>query len=548
MNLDFHNVKEVKVDGRKFMLQRANVTDHKGFWPAWRYAKKLEADAAAIGAEVSESSGRSLTSSVSLTRENSNGRGVWWAYRLLGSESTGISLGRFDLAYVLRDVRRLLPYQPVSVRHICNSIVSNGAAIDGSDTGIGKTFVALSVCRNLGLRPAVVCRKAGIATWERACTYMKVPAVFITNWEQAKSEKFAFTAKRRNPYNGRWHFKWRLPKNTILIFDEAHMGNHDGSQNSALWIASRGYASLSLSATFADKPSRLKSLFTVLNIMPPEKFEEWLYSRGSFKNRYNESESLSPVADMVRVNAILFPRYGYRLSYDLPEVKKHFPRRVIQTMIVNLSGAKQEKQNREYRKMLEKVAKYKAMGLTAEALTADLRFRQAAELYKGEVLCDLTQNYVAQGHSVVIFLNFRDTLRYCSTKLRCDAMIYGGQKNRQEVIDEFQADRVRTLLCMVDAGGQSISLHDLRGTRPRVSLLAPTYNPVSLRQALGRTYRSGTKSTPLMKLVYAANTVEEKVAANVNLKLANISALNDGDLMEPDLLGLLRAGDRKVET
>jgi hypothetical protein len=43
---------------------------------------------------------------------------------------------------------------------------------------------------------------------------------------------------------------------------------------------------------------------------------------------------------------------------------------------------------------------------------------------------------------------------------------------------------------------------------------------------------------PVLKLVYAAGTIEEKVAQNVNQKLDNISALNDGDLMEPDLFKL----------
>jgi len=38
--------------------------------------------------------------------------------------------------------------------------------------------------------------------------------------------------------------------------------------------------------------------------------------------------------------------------------------------------------------------------------------------------------------------------------------------------------------------------------------------------------------------VYAAGTIEEKVAETVNKKLDNIAALNDGDLMEPDLFRL----------
>jgi hypothetical protein len=39
-------------------------------------------------------------------------------------------------------------------------------------------------------------------------------------------------------------------------------------------------------------------------------------------------------------------------------------------------------------------------------------------------------------------------------------------------------------------------------------------------------------------MVYAAGTVEEKVAERVNEKLDNIAALNDGDLMESDMFNL----------
>jgi hypothetical protein len=91
---------------------------------------------------------------------------------------------------------------------------------------------------------------------------------------------------------------------------------------------------------------------------------------------------------------------------------------------------------------------------------------------------------------------------------------------------------------MADAGGASIDLHDLKGGHQRVSLICPTYNPVHLKQVLGRTRRAGSKTTPIIKLVYAANTIEEKVANAVAMKLDNIEALNRGDLMEPDLFNM----------
>jgi hypothetical protein len=61
------------------------------------------------------------------------------------------------------------------------------------------------------------------------------------------------------------------------------------------------------------------------------------------------------------------------------------------------------------------------------------------------------------------------------------------------------------------------------------------YHAIALQQIFGRTKRALSKSTPIMKLVYAANTIEEKVAVSVQSKLKNIASLNDGDLNIPGI-------------
>jgi superfamily II DNA or RNA helicase len=154
----------------------------------------------------------------------------------------------------------------------------------------------------------------------------------------------------------------------------------------------------------------------------------------------------------------------------------------------------------------------------------------------------MVKEYLYEGMAVCVFVNFRETLRYLSENLQTKSLIFGDQERfgliRESVIENFQNGVERLILCMTDAGGQSVDLHDLQGRARRISLICPTYNPVALQQVLGRTLRAGSKSTPIMKLVYAAGTIEEKVAETVNRKLDNIAALNDGDLMEPDLFSL----------
>lgn len=529
MNLQFLDYKPVEKDGIQYIMQRADVTKDKHFWMVWRSPAK-----------------EAIKKLIYINPEGSS----YYAYRLKPIDEA-LPYGAFNLSYQVKNLEKLLPYQPKAVSYIVQSILDNGAAADGSDTGLGKTYQALGVCRELSLRPLIVCRKAGMAGWQRGCKYMGIQPYMIINWEMARTCKvhinkhYPVTRKKRilmGVETSKYDYSWHVPKGILLIFDEAHLGFNPDSQNYAFWTASAGAASISLSATFADRPARLKGLFQVLRIMGPKDFDQWLLDRGHFYNQYSEVESLTAVDDMKAINKVLYPKHGFRVSYEDSEVKKYFPERVIQTEIISLGDKLMVKQNQAYQEMMKKALYFKELGKQAELLVADLRYRQYAELLKVEALSEMVEEYVSERKAVVVFVNFRETLRYLAESLNTKSLIFGDQDrygvDREKVIADFQEGREKILLCMVEAGGQSIDLHDVNGNGQRISLICPTYNPVTLQQVLGRTYRAKSKSTPIMKLVYAAGTVEEKVCETVNRKLDNIAALNDGDLMEPDLFKL----------
>lgn len=545
MNLDFQFVQTVDRDGVLFNMERANVTRNSAFWQLWR-----------------SPAANSVKKLVYISAEN----GQFFAYRLRSPDNPS-SFAPFNLIYVLKNPSNLLPYQPVAVRHIVQSILDNGAAIDGSDTGLGKTYVALAAARELCLTPYIFCKIGGMASWSKVCKFMGVRPAIITNWEQARTGKLKVNGKplltRKKSYyssnlanmsakfggteslieyKNRYDYEWHVPPGGLLIFDEAHVACNSTSQNYALWNASKGRASISCSATFADRPSRLKGVFNLLRIKSEDDFDDWLLNRGHFLNQYNAVESLTAVDDMKQINKILYPKYGYRISYDDPSVKDFFPDVIIQTHIVSLGRKLTIQQNVEYEDMMKKAAEYKEAGKQAQVLVADLRYRQSAELYKADLLVDMIQEYIDGGLCPVVFVNFRETLAYLAKALKTKSLIFGNQEqyklDRNKVVEDFQTGKQRLILCMSDAGGQSISLHDVNNTGRRISLICPTYNPITLKQVLGRTRRAGSRTVPIIKLVYAAGTVEEKVAERVNLKLDNIHALNDGDLMEPDLFNL----------
>jgi hypothetical protein len=54
-----------------------------------------------------------------------------------------------------------------------------------------------------------------------------------------------------------------------------------------------------------------------------------------------------------------------------------------------------------------------------------------------------------------------------------------------------------------------------------------------MRQVLGRICRAGAKSPARQLILYAADSVEEKVCRNVEGKLKYLDTMNDGDLAEP---------------
>jgi superfamily II DNA or RNA helicase len=156
-----------------------------------------------------------------------------------------------------------------------------------------------------------------------------------------------------------------------------------------------------------------------------------------------------------------------------------------------------------------------------------LRARQEAELGKVPELVALAEDYVEQGLAVVLFVNFRQTAADLVEHLNC-RVIQGGQtaEVRQQAIDRFQKDQDQVLVVNIEAGGTGLSLHDVNGARPRVSLISPTFNAKSHLQVLGRIHRNGAKSDALQQIVVAADTVEEAVVQAVVRKCKNIKELH----------------------
>lgn len=443
---------------------------------------------------------------------------------------------------LLRNVKGLRSYQVPHVQNLAETLSVHRYALDMSEPGTGKTYSAVAVCRELGLTPAVVCPKSVVDAWDRVLKGFGIKPYFIAGWEAAKTESFL-----HGNFNYRTgDYTWKLGSTKILlILDEVHKAKGVDSQNSAMLIASKAQnlITLCLSATAADNPRDMRGLGYRMGLHDLLDFKPWSESLGCYQDVQGRDERpvwrcVNATEAMLAVHRLIFPGKAARMRIkDIPG----FPETQITADLYPIKDWK--KQNEAFAvlideiKVLQKEAK---LGWTGAALTLNTRYRQLTEHLKVDLLASLTHDYLENNKSVVIFVNYTETLFELLKKFPKASVIHGGQTRKGErdsEIARFQSDKSRVMIANIRAGGVGVSLHDLNGRFGRVSLICPTYSGQDLIQACGRVHRDGGKSTSLQRIVYAKGTVEEEMCRKVAGRVESIQAINDGDLREDDIMG-----------
>ena len=440
--------------------------------------------------------------------------------------------------YTVKNINGLREFQIPNVAKLCAAILKNKAALDGSDTGAGKTYTAVGVARELGMEIAVVCPKAVISSWNKVIKeHFKMKPVFILNYESVKTGKYKDigTWKKVSRTSNREVFTWNIPKNTLLVFDESHRLKGHGTQNSEIAIAAKkqGYKILCCSATNAINPIELKTVGFITGIYKSGKWTQFLREHGCEQGRFGWE--FSGDRDILKkLHADLFLDRGVRVRR---EDIKGFPDSEVIAEAYNIDEQSEKELKKIYAEM-DKELKYlqaqckNTKEYQVNAMVIMLRARQQAELIKVPLFVEMAEDAIEDGMSAVLFVNFSETVRALSKRLETNCVVWGENKGneREKHIADFQADKKRVIIVNIKAGGAGLSLHDLNGNYPRISLISPTPSAVDLRQALGRVWRDGGKTKSLQKIIFAANTVEEEVCEKVKLKLNSLDTINDGDV------------------
>lgn len=436
----------------------------------------------------------------------------------------------------------LREWQVPLAEHQTRVLRTERCMLSACHTGSGKTYLATQTIRDLGMPTLVVCPKIAISQWNGVIDGMDARrnVIGVVNPER-------LVASKNNPWyrnDQGWLLEGDVPR--LLVFDEVHRGASGPDSKTTLALARwcnkfhSGNKVLAMSATPFETPLKMRALGYLMGFhrFVAQSFYDWCRTNGCADAYVGWGRTRRRIfrftTSKVRAEEIMRAirhSMGDRFMSIRPEDIPGFPDEVKEVVAVDLAKKDHDALVRAYAEMPERI-----QHMSEDDMVKTLRLRQQAEFCKAEAMAEMAYDLVEDGYSVFIAVNFTDARLRIEEHLAAKgvkfASIYGGQKEseRQQGIEEFQANRIHVMVGMMAACSVALSLHDERHERPRVSLISPGYSASELSQSLGRIRRVGG-TTAVQKIVIAAGSVEERVGRAIERKMNNLAALTDRDLL-----------------
>lgn len=467
----------------------------------------------------------------------------------------------------------LLPPQIPHCKNLIKSLEDNNIAHDASPMGTGKTFCGAAVMRHMKRKFIVISPKLNIPKWVAVLKIFGVKPELVINYEKlargnmTKIYRYKTRGKTSTgaPIKSIPHFlrgEFRIPKDLVVILDESHRTNGVETLNAGLLfsLATQGYTTLCISATQAMTPLNMRAfgfacgLHKGLHDKPGRGenhgmniFKAFCVSAGaeftgSYGAMYFDSSNPESKEKLQAVRDYLFLKKKISSRMDRKDFGDIFAHNQIEACAYDM-GENSKKIARVYDDMNAELARLeeRTQNYALHILAIITKARRLAELLKVPSIVEMTEDFLAEGRSVIIQVNYTDTIESLVSRLskvmnpELIGQIHGNQTFNQRLrdIESFQTDKKRVMVCNLAAGAECIDLHDLTGQFPRAQLINPSYRATAVVQASARADRAGAQSDIITNLVMAAGTIEEGVAQKFNDKKNHLDILNDGDMV-PD--------------
>ena len=423
-----------------------------------------------------------------------------------------------------------LPYQTPIVAAIQRSLRAGKPHLETSDTGTGKTFMALLAAREISQHIRVICPISVQTAWLEAAEATGASLEFVANIEALKPSRFlvAHTTTRRgrdgqDKKTTTYTWTQPIPDDAVLILDEAHrFFSSDSSQAAAIAWSWAPRPAILLSATPFDTILKTKAVHVLFRLTTPSAW--WVYvqrkyraSRGFFGglqiSRQRDTEALASLREA------LGPHMTGLRKADLVQ---YFPPVIIHTRTLPVDNPEQLESL--YVQDLERLRDE-----TDVAAVEFLRSRQIAEAMMAPLVSELMDDYAAQGNTVLAFVNFKATLKV----LPAQAVFHGelSKEEKDAFVSGVQANRVTKGALTLDAGGESITLDDQTGSNPRVLFVIAGVTARAIIQAIGRGNRAKSKSPLTVFILFPDCPSGRRIRRIVDAKKTNLETILDSELL-----------------
>lgn len=475
---------------------------------------------------------------------------------------------------------KLRPHQIEPVAKLVDIFRRGDNAVDLSDCGTGKTFVAAAVAKELQLPTLAVVPKIAVSQWRAAAAHFD-DTLSVIGYEALRTGRSPYGTWENTPppgFRNERYFKCQCcqrevdfdnfvpcychPEGThcietkkvawdygkfsfhpavkFIIFDEVHRCSAVDSLNADMLIAARrqGVLVLGLSATVACSPLQMRALGYALRLHTLSNFYVWTRRYGCGKidglaGWHWKAGKDRQVEFMAKLNQEIIPARGVRVRVaDIPG----FPARTIDCRLFDLDDSqKVDTIYNEMKSSLDALAKKTESDVSADhPLTMQTRLLQKIELMMVPLFTELANDYVAKGCSVGLFVNYTQTIVEFQKRFQTKCVIDGSNANtRSAAIARFQSGEDRVALINNEAGGVALSLPDETGEHPRVGLVSLPRSARTFKQLISRFHRESSKTPCTYVVPLIANSKQVSIYKKLQGRLDNLDALNDYDFL-PD--------------
>ena len=147
---------------------------------------------------------------------------------------------------------------------------------------------------------------------------------------------------------------------------------------------------------------------------------------------------------------------------------------------------------------------------------------------KARRMIEIIEEAESESRKVLVFSFFLDTIRKICMYLgdRCCNPINGSlqPQRRQEIIDQFNSDSSKTVLCaQIQSGGTGLNIQ----AASVVIICEPQFKPSIENQAISRAYRMGQARNVLVYRLLCEDTIDERITDMLESKQAIFDAFAD---------------------